>query len=171
VEEAAERLERPGQALTLTHGDPGPDNALITPRGVVLVDFEKAGRRHALTDVAQWHVGPPLPEAVVHRMDARYREAVGSALGPLDDAGWAHALRPLVVHRVVLTLAGMLHTLCARDVPLQSGFGGRAVLLSVLARQRWRTDGLGELAQAVLDAVDVDWSVVPPRYPCFEESP
>lgn len=172
VEQAAQVLEAPGEQLGLTHGDLDPKNALCADRGVVLVDFEKAGRRHVLTDVVHWHVGPPLPAEVRAEMDAAWREAVAPAFPTLHtEEGFQAALGPLVVHRAVLTVAGMLTTLIAHDVPLESGFGGRSVLLSVLSGLTWRTGPLGELAQRVLDVVDVAWSRPMPAYRCFQEAP
>jgi hypothetical protein len=38
----AHRLQEPGAWLTLVHGDPCPDNALMAPDGVRLIDFEFA---------------------------------------------------------------------------------------------------------------------------------
>lgn len=172
VQASAAVLEAPGDALTLTHGDLAPKNALRTERGVVLVDFEKAGVRHVLTDVTHWHVGLPLPPAVVAAMDDAWRAEAAPAFPALASSeALAEALDPLRVHRVVLTLAGMLTTLLADDVALESGFSGRSVLLGVLSPVRWRDDALGALAQRVVDAVDVRWAVPPPAWPCFREVP
>ena len=171
VAEAVQRLAAPGDAMALTHGDPHGGNALLSHRGVVLVDFEKAGRRHVLSDVVQWVVGPPLPVEVREAMLASWQRAVAPMWPAYGDVeALQEALQPLVVHRGLLTLAGMLTTLLEGDVELMSGFGGRQVLLSVLSGLRWREDALGVLAQRCLDALDTRWAVPLPRYPAFEET-
>lgn len=170
VDEAAGCLAEPGVFRALSHGDPHGGNALLTHRGAVLVDFEKSGVRHVLTDVVQWFVGPPLPDDVRAAMVASWQRVVAPMWPELQDTPTLHRLlQPLVVHRGLLTLCGMLTTLLTREVPLESGFEGRSVLLSVLSSLRWREDALGGLAQQCLDALDTRWSVALPTYPAFEE--
>jgi len=170
VRAAVDVLASPGGHRGLTHGDALPGNGYATRhRGVVLVDFERAGLRHVLSDVAQWYVGPPIPVAVRQEMVQAWQRVVAPMWPDLQDADtFATALDPLLLHRGLLTLCGMLTTLLERDVPLASGFGGRAVLLSVLSGLAWRDDPLGELAQQCLDALDTRWSVPLPSYPAFE---
>jgi hypothetical protein len=77
----ATRLRSPGPWLALVHGDPCPDNVLLTPDGTAkLIDFEFAGPGHALLDAVYWWMGFPtcwcagrIPDAVCGRLDFAYR--------------------------------------------------------------------------------------------------
>jgi hypothetical protein len=67
----------------LTAADLCPDNNLVTPSGVVLLDYEFAEIRHPVWDVAYLRVPWPtcwcawrLPDAVAESAVARYRAAV-----------------------------------------------------------------------------------------------
>jgi hypothetical protein len=87
------RLRHPGPWLSLVHGDPCPDNALIVDGRVHLIDYEWARPSHALLDGIYWRIGFPTcwcagrtPPDVAARVDAVYRQAVGRAIPlALDD--------------------------------------------------------------------------------------
>mmetsp|Transcript_1701 Transcript_1701/g.5495 ORF Transcript_1701/g.5495 Transcript_1701/m.5495 type:complete len:474 (-) Transcript_1701:4-1425(-) len=79
---------QPGPYLALAHGDVCTDNVLVAPTSAVLVDFSKAGPRHALLDVVQWYLAMPtcwaaygLPLEVAEELDARYRAALAAYAG------------------------------------------------------------------------------------------
>jgi hypothetical protein len=81
----ADRLT-PSQPV-LTAADACPDNNLLTPDGVVLLDYEFAEIRHPAWDVAYLRVPWPtcwcawrLPDAVAEAAVARYRAAVAPRL-------------------------------------------------------------------------------------------
>ena len=88
------RLRDPGPWLSLVHGDPCPDNALIADGRVHLIDYEWARPSHALLDGIYWRIGFPTcwcagrtPPDIAARIDAVYRRALGHALPlALDDA-------------------------------------------------------------------------------------
>ncbi len=50
-----------GAGLVPTHGDPGPDNLLIAPTGVYLIDWDRLHRSDPMRDVAlvAWWMYPP----------------------------------------------------------------------------------------------------------------
>ncbi|MCH8273272.1 MAG: phosphotransferase [Armatimonadetes bacterium] len=50
LREIATIIESPGAFNTFTHGDSTPANAMVRDDGVVLIDFETAGYRHAFVD-------------------------------------------------------------------------------------------------------------------------
>jgi hypothetical protein len=87
------RLRDPGPWLSLVHGDPCPDNALIVEGHVHLIDYEWARPAHALLDGVYWRIGFPTcwcagrtPPDVAARIDAVYRQALGRAIPlALDD--------------------------------------------------------------------------------------
>jgi len=89
----AHRLQEPGVWLALVHGDPCPDNALRSPDGVRLIDFEFAMPGHALQDAVYWRIGFPtcwcagrVPDEVAARAEAAYRAEVGRVIVEARDA-------------------------------------------------------------------------------------
>jgi len=83
VHGVAQSMEDPGPFSAYTHGDPCPDNCLLTPSGLRMIDFEIGRFRHALTDGVYGHVNFPtcwcanqLPPRVVTAMEDTYRSAL-----------------------------------------------------------------------------------------------
>jgi hypothetical protein len=92
VAQVAHRLQEPGAWLSLVHGDPCPDNALIVKDGVRLVDFEFAAPGHALLDAVYWRIGFPtcwcagrVPDPVAMRAEAAYRAQLRHAIRDAQD--------------------------------------------------------------------------------------
>lgn len=89
----AGRLQSPGPWLALVHGDPCPDNVLLTADGTAeLVDFEFAGPGHALLDATYWWMSFPtcwcagrIPAEVSERIDSAYRAALIEAVPAAAD--------------------------------------------------------------------------------------
>ena len=89
----AHRLQEPGGWSTLVHGDPCPDNALMSPDGVRLIDFEFAAPGHALHDGVYWRIGFPtcwcagrVPDEVAGRVEAAYRTELGRVVADARDS-------------------------------------------------------------------------------------
>ncbi len=89
----AHRLQEPGAWLALVHGDPCPDNALLSSDGVRLIDFEFAMPGHALQDAVYWRIGFPtcwcagrVPQEVAARAEAAYRTEAGRLIAEARDA-------------------------------------------------------------------------------------
>jgi hypothetical protein len=90
------RLGDPGPWLSLVHGDPCPDNALLLGGRIRLIDYEWARPSHALLDGLSWRMGFPTcwcagrtPADVAARVDAVYRAELGRAIpSALDDAAY-----------------------------------------------------------------------------------
>jgi hypothetical protein len=82
------RLAAPAPFVGLVHADLTPNNALVTPDGVKLVDFEGAMPGHLGFDAAFLHYPFPtysahwgtLPDDVVRDADRAYRAALAPAL-------------------------------------------------------------------------------------------
>lgn len=98
----------PADAFALTQRDVGPDNCVVTPRGLRIFDFELAAPRDPLTDAVAWRMGFPncgcagaVPADLCARMDDAYRRALGYDV-PTEAFARAHAER--VVERL-----GRLH--------------------------------------------------------------
>jgi Phosphotransferase enzyme family len=96
LEFLSSRLSDPGPWLTLIHGDPCPDNALIVDQRIRLIDYEFARPSHALLDGAYWRIGFPtcwcagrIPAGVAARVDGVYRAELGKSIpSALDDAAY-----------------------------------------------------------------------------------
>jgi len=90
------RLMDPGPWLTLIHGDPCPDNSLVSDGRIRLIDYEYARPSHALLDGIYWRMGFPTcwcagraPADVAARIDATYRMELGKSIPlALDDRAY-----------------------------------------------------------------------------------
>jgi hypothetical protein len=93
LEFLSSRLVDPGPWLSLTHGDPCPDNSLLVHESIRLIDYEFARPSHALLDGIYWRMGFPtcwcagrIPSDVAARIDTTYRMELGNSIPPaLDD--------------------------------------------------------------------------------------
>ncbi|MCU7730731.1 phosphotransferase [Actinoplanes sp. KI2] len=117
-----DRLADAGPFAALTHTDLNPGNALVTPHGVRLVDFEGAIFGHLGFDASFLHFPFPtysahwatLPDSVVTEADRAYRGELAAAMpgaivGRLDQAlavGAAAALAVRVQRLPLLAAAG-----------------------------------------------------------------
>jgi hypothetical protein len=116
LSEIADRLRRPGPWVTLTLRDACPDNVLLTPAGVVLLDFEWSAPGHALVDVAHWRMGflrcwwaGRIPDAVVEKMEGAYRaELVEAIPDSCDDARFRAELATAMVFQLLNNLHPLL---------------------------------------------------------------
>ena len=73
-------IENPGPLLAYTHGDPCPNNCVISAGKIYLIDFERGGYQHALFDAIYPRIAFPscgwcrtLPESIVHDLELAYR--------------------------------------------------------------------------------------------------
>jgi hypothetical protein len=90
------RLSDPGLWLSLVHGDPCPDNALLVDGRIRLIDYEWARPSHALLDGIYWKMGFPTcwcagrtPADVATRIDAVYRAELAQSIPlALDDSAY-----------------------------------------------------------------------------------
>jgi hypothetical protein len=100
LELLSSRLIDPGPWLTLTHGDPCPDNSLLVDNEIRLIDFEFARPSHALLDGIYWKFGFPtcwcagrVPVDVGGRIEAAYRAELANSIPlALDDTTYRSEL-------------------------------------------------------------------------------
>ena len=96
LELLSSRLVNPGPWLSLTHGDPCPDNSLLVDERIRLIDYEFARPSHALLDGIYWRMGFPTcwcagrtPTDVAARIDTTYRVELGNSIPlALDDSAY-----------------------------------------------------------------------------------
>lgn len=84
-------LADPASFLALSNGDSGTNNFLINGDGGRIIDFEFAGYRHALTDVACLYVPGPMwitvADPTASGLEAVYRSALSRTVPQAEDDG------------------------------------------------------------------------------------
>ena len=166
-------------AYALTPADTCPDNNLLTPDGLVLLDFESASVRHVAWDAAYLDVPWPtcwcawrLPEGVAAAASARWRTAVAAAVPAVATPGFDEALAVTAAAWAFVTTNWFLpraltdnHTSAVRRAPSL-----RAVVQHRLAAATVTPvlPALAGLAAETLDATGRLWGAVPlPLAPAF----
>jgi hypothetical protein len=175
---------QPGEFAVFSPGDMCPDNNLLTPAGVRLLDFESAGLYPVFMDAAYirmpfstcWCVFR-LPAELSQAAEARYRAAVSSVWSELaDDAVWQPGMRRAIAAWTMNSMGWLLRRSLEGDPPLDE------VRTSPRARQlirhRWQVlageleaaddlPALAAFARALL-AATAAWQVAElPLYPAF----
>ncbi len=92
VAEAAEvyvRLDQPGPFLALSNGDSATNNVLVGEPVDVIIDYEFAGYRHALTDLTDFYLPGPrwvtVPDAVESGFEQAYRTTLAATIPEVAD--------------------------------------------------------------------------------------
>jgi hypothetical protein len=167
-----------------TPGDLCPDNNLITPAGVRLLDFESAGLYPVFLDAAYirmpfstcWCVFR-LPPELSKAAEARYRAAVSAAWPELaDDAVWQPGLRRGIAAWTMNSMGWLLGRSLEGDVPLEKD--RTSPRTRQLIRHRWRVlaaelepagelPALAALARSLLAATEGWQAGELPLYPAF----
>jgi hypothetical protein len=144
-------LTDPGPFLTLSNGDAGPNNYMISDDDGRLIDFEAAGYRHAAKDAVFLHVPGPhwitASNPVVEGTETEFRAALCDAIPEAqDDKRFGTAMpSPALPSRLAvgsgrntsLTLAGIgcrsghLCTLHAKIARAGDAPAGNAYLLTL----------------------------------------
>ena len=177
-------VQRPDRFAVFTPGDLCPDNNLLTPAGVRLLDFEAAGIYPVFLDAAYirmpfstcWCVFR-LPAELSQAAEARYRAAVCTAWPELaDDAVWQPGIRRGIAAWTMNSMGWLLGRALGGDPPLaDERTSPRA---RQLIRHRWQVlageleaaDDLPSLAAFArsLLAATADWHAEElPLYPAF----
>jgi Ser/Thr protein kinase RdoA (MazF antagonist) len=176
--DVAERLRDPRQLCVLTHGDAAPHNFFLGKRGPILLDFETAGFRHALLDIALrtaipaiHHLPYVLPSRLLDLFEEAYRLELARTFRELEDdlvffdamsvahAGWAaHAL--WLASTVVDEDQHLHGTSCRRRV---LHCLREFVRFSIATR---RLEVVGAAVEKLLIALTAAWGA-PPKLPLF----
>lgn len=170
-----------------TPGDPCPYNALITPSGVRLIDFELSGYQSVFLGAAYCRSPFPscwcvyrMPDHVAAGAEREFRAEVVRAYPELaEDAAWEAGMRWAIAVWTVDATAYWLRRVGAVDGPLQPHQSMGPTRRQVL-RYRWeRAEDLlaegdfpavREMADVLLRKVGRAWEVPPlPTYPAFAQ--
>ena len=148
VRDAVDRLEQDTGRHVLGPGDTCPDNAVLTPQGVRLLDLEGTGIRHLAYEAAYpaepfstcWCAFTPPPGLTASALDAFTENAQGAFPGLLQDPDWPVQVRTAVALWVLSGTLWLLDGAVADRTMTGPGTassprgpGMRALLLS-----RWR---------------------------------
>jgi hypothetical protein len=180
------RLSDPGPWLTLIHGDPCPDNALLVEQRFRLIDYEFARPSHALLDGIYWRMGFPTcwcagrtPADVAARVDAVYRSELSTAIPQVhDDAAYRVELAYMAAVWLLTSLSWRLN----RALECDERWG----IWSIRGRLLWYVEaviemtdaahvspGINRAAQDWLSELRRRWPDANPLglYPCFASKP
>ena len=159
------------RADAVTPADACPDNNVVTPNGLVLLDFEQACVRHVAWDAAYLLVPWPscwcswgLPPRVAEAALARWRAAVTPALPAVGGADFDRDLDLAVVAWAVMSSAWFLAGAVAEETePPRDALIGPTRRAVIRHRMRLVTDrravspALADLADEVLAATANRW--------------
>lgn len=163
------------RADAVTPADTCPDNNVLTPDGLVLLDFEQACVRHVAWDAAYLLVPWPscwcswaLPSEVARQALARWRARVARAVPAVGGADFDRDVDVAVVGWAVVSSAWFLAgALTEEHGPPGGGQGGptrRAVIrhrMRLVSARRAISPPLADLADEVLAATTARWGDVP----------
>ncbi|WP_433064846.1 hypothetical protein [Dactylosporangium sp. CS-033363] len=175
----AAQFAAPGAYGVLAHNDLNPGNAVVTPDGVRLVDFEGAGHGHLGFDASFLHFPFPtysahwatIPGHVTHEADRAYRAALaGEGLGRAIAVGAAAALA-VRVQRLYVLASGDQPALTrwrrraqlVQQIGVFTRLAGEAGMLAGMAG--WFERLAGAMAKRWPDATDP----APAVFPAFQK--
>jgi hypothetical protein len=181
----SQHMRDPGPWLVLVHGDPCPDNVLLTPQGAALLDFEFAALGHALIDAAYWRMGFPtcwcacrVPDTVAERVEQAYRDVVADAIPQArDDAEFHREYAIAVVVRLFASLEWHLDSALKSNSTWGIATNRNRILWHLQAaiealRRADTLPGLRRVFQGWLTNLENRWPDVPPLavFPAFAVS-
>ncbi|MFB9832860.1 hypothetical protein [Actinoallomurus acaciae] len=170
-----------GEYPAFTPGDTCPDNGLLTPTGLRLIDFEAAGYQSVFLTAAYcrmpfsscWCVFS-LPAGLAEEIEQLYRSEVVEAYPALaDDTVWHAGMRQAVAAWTATSTARLLPRI-GEDGPLHRTRRPVPTRRQVL-RHRWmlastveELPAIAETMRLLLREVAEGWDVGPlPGYPAF----
>ncbi|MFG1909767.1 phosphotransferase family protein [Kribbella sp. NPDC048928] len=178
------QLDDPGPYAALVHDDLNPTNALVTDRGVRLVDFEGSGFGHLGFDASFLHYPFPhhsanwsvLPESITAAADHAYRNELATAL-PADAMDGYDKMLAVGAAAALASRVTRLPVIARSDQSPYDSWRRRAQLvqqIEVFNRLAVRADALLELAywcRELADSMTERWTDAtkpPPKlFPAF----
>ncbi len=157
------QLENPGSAMAFTIGDMAPSNVLVRKEGIVFIDFEYAGCRHALYDAVFWRCICPMPAGIARQMDEAYQAGWAAAGRPWAAGTYAPAMTLLAGHRALWSLTWGMKALWDKDREMIPGVSGRRLMRNWLqgfyrfARQGNELLALAEATERLEQAMGARW--------------
>jgi len=180
------QLDAPGQYAALVHNDLNPTNALVTDRGIRLVDFEGSGFGHIGFDASFLHYPFPhhsanwsvLPEPITQAADHAYRNTLATSLA----ADALHGYDKMLAVGAAAALASRvtrLPVIARTDQTPHDSWRRRAQLVQQIGVFNRLTDHAGSLPDLarwfceLADAMTERWTDAtkpPPRlFPAFAD--
>lgn len=163
-------ISRPGPFDVLLHGDPCPDNVLMTNAGVRLVDFEATGFGHALKDAAYprmmfptcWCAGN-TPRSVIAEAELAYRTQLSrNCVEAQDDQLFAAALVGQCGFWLLNTLGAHLEEVVREDrtwgiASVRSRIISRLEAFTAAGAEFERMPAMQRLAEQLLKVLRIRW--------------
>ena len=186
VQAAAAAMRDPGPWLTLTHGDPCPDNCLLVDGRATLIDFDAAEYRHALNDGAYLRLLFPtcwcvrtVPAPLAARAEAAYRADLARGCPIAADGGaFRRALAEVCAYWVLDGCQHSLPRLLGEDVVMQHGWAtlrqttvARLEIAARTTRECGHLEALGATFDAMALRLRARWRLdgpALPPYPAFD---
>jgi hypothetical protein len=185
IQTIMDAVSQPGPFLSYIHADPCPDNVFDLGDHFRLIDFEFSHYGHALMDSVYprmifttcWCANR-IPEKVVSRFEARYREElIRGCPEAQDDAVWETALVNICGYTALRTLIMHLEDGLKED----SEWGLASIRQRLLVRLQafiltseefHRLPSLRGAAGQLLELLQTRWSETPhlPLYPAFNSA-
>ena len=174
-----EELMNPGAFSSFVHGDCCPSNAVITPEGLRLYDYEVAGFGHALLDCAFARLrhlncldAYRIPLEVQRSMESAYRESLsGCCPAVKDDAVFARGITAACAGWMAVTLRNLPRVL-EKDKPRGPASFRQRILASLdafgqTAGEFGRFQPLGAVAGRMRDHLRQRWLAETDQIRCF----
>lgn len=147
-----DELQHDTARQVLGPGDACPDNAVLTPGGVRLLDLEGTGVRHLAYEAAYaaepfstcWCVFTPPPGLTDAMLEAFTRAAAGAVPGLEDDEDWPRQVRGAVALWVLSGMLWLLDGALDDRVMAPEGRQGPPFRALLVSRWRWVTRACGE---------------------------
>lgn len=112
AEEVQRCLSTPGTFCALSNGDSATNNVLVGQSESVVIDFEFAGYRHCLSDLAEFYLPGPRWVTVADARSTGFEEAYRTALSEaipdvLDDVRFGNDLSAMALNHAFVRLANV----------------------------------------------------------------
>ena len=163
-------MRNPGPFLAYIHGDPCPDNCLVSDSTATLIDYELGGFGHALLDVAHARMilpscGKPaaIPPGVIGVLEDTHRHAIAQASGAAGDQDrYGRALTDACAAWLIYTLAVTLEPALGAETPdddvmVRQQILGRLHAFVDVSTQQQRLPATSDVAQQALETLVKRW--------------
>jgi hypothetical protein len=180
AETIATAMAEPGLFLAFTHGDPCPDNCIVSADRLHLIDFEFAGFRHALLDGVYGRLRFPtcscvrdIPEPIVSEMEVAYREELAEGCAAArDDASYSRAVADACAYWLFENLAHLLPRAMQSEQLIGLATNRQRLLTRLgafdrVAERSGHIEGLRRTLRQLLETLIDRWRASMPLYDAF----
>ncbi len=170
VQEVMDSILKPGPFYTFVHGDPCPDNCLISDGNMHFIDFETAGFRNALVDGVYGRMMFPscwcasrIPKTVVETMEiTHHRELAKGCVAARDDKQYRRAIVDASAFWLLVALVWYLPKAVDTDADwgistMRQRISARLEAFIAVSEEYGHLSGIRRTARALSDALGKRW--------------